>query len=76
MIIAKHFSRLAALLASVLLLCASPVAHADEMADANLLFKQGQRSQALKKVDFEVYPGERCYEESARLATDWFKTHL
>ncbi len=25
---------------------------------------------------FEVYPGERCYDEAARLATDWFKTHL
>jgi tetratricopeptide (TPR) repeat protein len=49
--IAKHFSRLAALLASVLLLCASPVTHADEMADANLLFKQGQHSQALEKVN-------------------------
>jgi len=49
--IAKHFSRLAALLASVLLLCASPVTHADEMADANLLFKQGQRGQALEKVN-------------------------
>jgi len=49
--IVKHFSRLAALLASVLLLCASPVTHADEIADANLLFKQGQRSQALEKVN-------------------------
>src|SRR5665647_165469 len=49
--IAKHFSRLAALLASVLLLCASPVTHADEMADANLLFKQGQHGQALEKVN-------------------------
>ena len=49
--IVKHFSRLAALLASVLLLCASPVAHADEIGDANLLFKQGQRSQALEKVN-------------------------
>jgi tetratricopeptide (TPR) repeat protein len=49
--IVKHFSRLAALLASVLLLCASPVTHADEIGDANLLFKQGQRSQALEKVD-------------------------
>ena len=49
--IVKHFSRLAALLASVLLLCASPVTHADEIGDANLLFKQGQRSQALEKVN-------------------------
>ena len=64
MIIAKHFSRLAALLASVLLLCASPVAHADEMADANLLFKQGQRSQALKKVDH--YLASRPKDAQAR----------
>lgn len=49
--IVKHFSRLAALLASVLLLCASPVAHADEIGDANMLFKQGQHSQALEKVN-------------------------
>jgi tetratricopeptide (TPR) repeat protein len=49
--IAKHFFRLAALFASVLLLCTSPVVHADEMADANQLFKQGQQSQALEKVD-------------------------
>ena len=49
--IVKHFFRLAALFASALLLCAGPVAHADEMADANMLFKQGQRSQALDKVN-------------------------
>ena len=51
MYIVKHFSRLAALLASALLLCASPVTHADEMGDANMLFKQGQRGQALDKVN-------------------------
>ncbi|MEO6976063.1 MAG: tetratricopeptide repeat protein [Gallionella sp.] len=49
--IAKHFYRLAALLASVLLLCTSPVTHADEMTDASLLFKQGEHSQALEKVN-------------------------
>ncbi len=49
--IVKHFSRVAALFASALLFCAGPVAHADEMADANMLFKQGQRSQALDKVN-------------------------
>jgi tetratricopeptide (TPR) repeat protein len=49
--IAKHFYRLAVLLASVLLLCTSPVTHADEMTDASLLFKQGQHSQALEKVN-------------------------
>lgn len=47
----KHFFRPAALFAGVLLLCTGPVVHADEMADANLLFKQGQQSQALEKVD-------------------------
>ncbi|MGA8863752.1 MAG: tetratricopeptide repeat protein [Gallionella sp.] len=49
--IVKDFSRVAALFASALLFCAGPVAHADELADANMLFKQGQRSQALDKVD-------------------------
>ena len=49
--IVKHFFRLAALFASALLLCSGPVAHADEMGDANRLFKQGQRSQALDKVN-------------------------
>ncbi len=49
--IVKHFSRVAALFASALLFCAGPAAHADEMADANMLFKQGQRSQALDKVN-------------------------
>ncbi len=49
--IVKHFFRLVALLASALLLCAGQFAHADEIGDANMLFKQGQRSQALEKVN-------------------------
>jgi len=49
--IVEHYVRLAALFASALLLCAGTVAHADEIGDASLLFKQGQRSQALDKVN-------------------------
>lgn len=33
------------------LLCASPLVHAGEIEDANKLFKQGQRSEALEKVN-------------------------
>ncbi|HUV98540.1 MAG TPA: tetratricopeptide repeat protein [Gallionella sp.] len=47
----EHYFRLAALFTSALLLCVGTVAHADEIGDANLLFKQGQRSQALDKVN-------------------------
>jgi tetratricopeptide (TPR) repeat protein len=46
-----HFTRHAAVLAGVLLLCASLSAQADEIEDANSLFKQGQRSQAMDKVN-------------------------
>jgi len=49
--ILDHFARLAVLLTGTLLLSASLVAHADDMADAGKLFKQGQRSQALDKVN-------------------------
>ena len=41
----------AALLAGVLLLSANLAAHADDIQDANKLFKQGQHSQALDKVN-------------------------
>ena len=43
--------RHAALFIGALLLSASPIAHADDIQDANKLFKQGQHSQALNKVD-------------------------
>ncbi len=49
--ILNRFNRHAVLLTSALLLCASLVAHADDIEDANRLFKQGQRSQALDKVN-------------------------
>jgi len=49
--IVKHYFRLVALVTGALLLCAGTVVHADEVSDASLLFKQGQRSQALEKVD-------------------------
>lgn len=39
------------MLAGTLLLCASLSAQADEIEDANSLFKQGQRSQALDKIN-------------------------
>jgi tetratricopeptide (TPR) repeat protein len=46
-----HFARRVAVLAGTLLLCASLSAFADDIDDANMLFKQGQRSQALDKVN-------------------------
>jgi tetratricopeptide (TPR) repeat protein len=49
--ILNRFNRRAILLTGALLLCAGLVAHADDMEDANKLFKQGQRSQALDKVN-------------------------
>lgn len=41
----------AALFIGALLLSANPAAHADDIQDANKLFKQGQHSQALDKVN-------------------------
>lgn len=49
--ILNHFNRHAAWLTGALLLGASLGAHADDFEDANKLFKQGQRSQALDKVN-------------------------
>ena len=49
--ILNRFNRHAVLLTGALLLCASLGAHADDIEDANQLFKQGQRSQALDKVN-------------------------
>lgn len=46
-----RFHHHATLLASVVLLSASLAAHADDMQDANKLFKQGQHSQAMDKVN-------------------------
>ena len=46
-----RFYRHAALLTGALLLSANPIAHADDIQDANKLFKQGQHSQALDKVN-------------------------
>jgi len=46
-----RFNRHAALLTGALLLCAGLAAHADDIEDASKLFKQGQRSQALDKVN-------------------------
>jgi tetratricopeptide (TPR) repeat protein len=43
--------RHAALFIGALLFCAHPAAHADDIQDANKLFKQGQHNQALNKVD-------------------------
>jgi len=49
--ILNYFNRHAVLLTGALLLSASLVAHADDIEDASKLFKQGQRSQALDKVN-------------------------
>lgn len=46
-----RFHQHAALFAGALLLSASLAVHADEIQDANKLFKQGQHSQALDKVN-------------------------
>ncbi|OGS90632.1 MAG: hypothetical protein A2Z95_04145 [Gallionellales bacterium GWA2_60_18] len=46
-----RFSRHAALFAGILLSGAALVAHADDIQDANKLFKQGQYSQAMTKVN-------------------------
>jgi tetratricopeptide (TPR) repeat protein len=47
----KYFTRLAAVLTGSLLLCATLAAHADDIDEASKLFKQGQQSQALDKVN-------------------------
>jgi Flp pilus assembly protein TadD len=47
----NRLRRHAALLIVAQLLCAGQAAHADDIEDANKLFKQGQHSQALVKVD-------------------------
>jgi ketosteroid isomerase-like protein len=57
-------NRPAVLLTGVLLLCASLVAYADEVEDANQLFKQGQRIQALNKVN--AYLADKPKDAQAR----------
>src|SRR4030065_764750 len=47
----NRLRRHAALLIVAQLLCAGQAAHADDIEDANRLFKQGQHGQALVKVD-------------------------
>ncbi len=47
----NHFPIRVTLIAGALLLSASLAAHADDIQDANKLFKQGQHSQALGKVN-------------------------
>ena len=47
----KRFYRHAAMFASALLFIASQAVYADDVQDANKLFKQGQHSQALDKVN-------------------------
>jgi tetratricopeptide (TPR) repeat protein len=61
-------NRPAVLLTGVLLLCASLVAHADDIEDANQLFKQGQRSEALNKVNDYLAdkPAEKPKDAQAR----------
>ncbi|HEU0220128.1 MAG TPA: tetratricopeptide repeat protein [Gallionella sp.] len=46
-----RFHHYAALLTGILLLSANPAVYADDIQDANKLFKQGQHSQALDKVN-------------------------
>ena len=46
-----RFHHHAALFAGVLLFSVGPAAHADDIQDANKLFKQGQHSQAMDKVN-------------------------
>ncbi len=47
----NHFTRHVAVLAGTLLMCASLATLADDIDDANSLYKQGQRSEALDKVN-------------------------
>lgn len=49
------------------------------IADMRAFFARAGEPKTLVELDcghFDVYPGERCYDDAARLATDWFKTHL
>ncbi|HTN93129.1 MAG TPA: tetratricopeptide repeat protein [Gallionella sp.] len=73
----NYLARLVAVLAGALLICASLTALADEMDDANSLFKQGQRSEALDKVN--VYLNDKPKDARARflkglILTDQGKT--
>ncbi|MBI5430274.1 MAG: tetratricopeptide repeat protein [Nitrosomonadales bacterium] len=47
----QRFNRHAVPLAGALLLCVASVAHADDLEDANKLFRQGQHEQALNKTN-------------------------
>ncbi len=49
--IVKFSPRHVALFASAFLFCAVQIAHADEIGDASMLFKHGQREQALEKIN-------------------------
>lgn len=50
-----HFSHLAIPLVGALLWCMHPIAQADEIADANKLFRQGNHTMALEKVNGILY---------------------
>ena len=60
----SRFNRPAMLLSGVLLLCNGLPAHADDIEDASQLFKQGQRSEALAKVN--DYLAEKPKDAQAR----------
>lgn len=47
----NRFSLVSMLLSGALMLCASLYVHANEVEDANMLFKQGHQNQALEKVN-------------------------
>lgn len=47
----NRFSLVSMLLSGALMLCASMVVHANDIEEANLLFKQGHQNQALEKVN-------------------------
>lgn len=49
--LSQRFSHHAVLFFGALLLCTCPVAHADDLADANKLFRQGSHAQALEKTN-------------------------
>lgn len=49
--LSQRFSHHAVLLFGALLMCTCPVAHADDLADANKLFRQGSHAQALEKTN-------------------------
>lgn len=70
----QRYSRLAVPLVCALFLCAHTVAYADDLAEANMLFRQGSHTQALEKTN--AYLANKPKDAQARFLKGLILTEL